>query len=109
MVEEALSNVQRHAGASRVTVRLSVSAAHDPLDRDHERVEVTVADNGRGADPAQIKARLGLRTVEARVRNLGGTWRLVTAPGEGTTLSVELPLNAPPVAVPASASALSDR
>ncbi|HEU5317234.1 MAG TPA: ATP-binding protein, partial [Chloroflexota bacterium] len=101
VVEEALSNAQRHAGASRVTIGLAL--------RDPAHVEVTVADNGGGADPAQLKPRLGLRTVEARVRNLGGAWRLTTAPGQGTALSVELPLSPQLAGAPAPVSALSGR
>jgi PAS domain S-box-containing protein len=103
VVEEALSNAQRHSGASRVEVSLSVAEG------ERDSVHITVADNGRGADPAWVKPRLGLRTVEARVRNLGGSWRLVTAPGEGASLSVELPLSAVPVSPPVPASGLSRR
>ena len=103
VVEEALSNAQRHAGASRVEVRLALSGGDTHL------VTIAVVDNGRGADQSSIKARLGLRTVEARVRNLGGAWRLETAPGQGTSLSVELPLTPVPIAPTAPASALSGR
>jgi signal transduction histidine kinase len=106
VVEEALSNAQRHAGASRVEVRLGVAHAAGVST---DRIAVTVTDNGGGADQASVKPRLGLRTVEARVRNRGGAWRLVTAPGEGTSLSVELPLMPVSVASPAPASALSGR
>jgi signal transduction histidine kinase len=101
VVEEALSNAQRHAGASRVTISRALRGAG--------RVEVIVADNGAGADAVQLKPRLGLRTVEARVRNIGGTWRLTTAPGQGTTLAVDLPLSPQPAGAPAPVSALSGR
>lgn len=94
VVEEALSNSQRHSGASRVEVALSLSGAHD------ERVSVRVRDNGRGAGERTVKPRLGLRTVEARVRNVGGTWRFETAPGQGATLTAELPLVRPVTSSP---------
>ena len=101
VVEEALSNAQRHSGASRVEVSLALAGA------DGERVLIRVRDNGRGAEPAAIKPRLGLRTVEARVRNLGGTWRFEAVPGDGASLTAELPLarptaqSAPPDRAPA--------
>ncbi|HET7767995.1 MAG TPA: histidine kinase N-terminal 7TM domain-containing protein, partial [Chloroflexota bacterium] len=89
VVEEALSNAQRHSGASRVEVTLGLAGA------DGKCVLIRVRDNGRGADREAIKPRLGLRSVEARVRNLGGTWRFESTPGEGATLAVELPLVRP--------------
>ena len=96
VVEEALSNAQRHSGASRVEVTLGLVGSQD------ERVLLRVRDNGRGADEETVKPRLGLRTVEARVRNLGGTWRFETAPGAGASLTTELPLErlATPTAEP---------
>ena len=89
VVEEALSNAQRHSGASRVEVTLGLTGAES------ERVLLRVRDNGRGADRELVKPRLGLRSVEARVRNLGGTWRFDATPGEGASLTVELPLVRP--------------
>jgi signal transduction histidine kinase len=89
VVEEALSNAQRHSGASRVEVTLGLAGA------ERERVLIRVRDNGRGADQETIKPRLGLRSVEARVRNSGGTWRFETRPGEGAALTAELPLVRP--------------
>ena len=89
LVEEALSNAQRHSAASRVEVTLGLSGAHG------ERIAIGVRDNGRGADEQAIMPRLGLRTVEARVRNLGGTWRFQTAPGQGSSLTADLPLERP--------------
>jgi len=84
VIEEALANAQRHAGATRVTVALSLEDEHAVL-----RIE----DNGRGVDPAGIKPGLGLRTIAARTGNLGGTWRLTNASTTGATLTVELPLD----------------
>ena len=83
VIEEALGNVQKHAGATSVTISLSLESGH---------AVIQVEDNGHGVDPARVKPGLGLRTIAARVGNLGGTWRLTGAPAKGATLTVELPL-----------------
>ncbi|WP_261575994.1 sensor histidine kinase [Frankia gtarii] len=74
---ELLSNVRRHAatGQALVTVHRTPTA-----------VGVMVRDEGRGFDPAAVPAdRLGLsRSVQARLAEVGGRVRLVTAPGRGT-------------------------
>ncbi|HEU0169309.1 MAG TPA: ATP-binding protein, partial [Chloroflexota bacterium] len=83
-VEEALNNIQRHARASLAEIRLTVTP-----DR---AVSVEVHDNGRGFDSAQVKQGLGLNSIAGRVSQFGGRWRLTSAPGQGTDLSITLPL-----------------
>jgi PAS domain S-box-containing protein len=80
VVAEALANVQKHAGARRVLVR--VAARED-------RVEVAVVDDGLGG--ADEEGR-GLRGLADRVESLGGTLRLDSPEGGGTRLSAEIPL-----------------
>jgi signal transduction histidine kinase len=78
---EALTNVAKYARASRATVRLSVA---------EERLCVEVSDDGvGGADP---EIGTGLRGLRDRVQALDGRLDILSPPGEGTTLSVELPL-----------------
>ena len=84
VVEEALGNVERHAVATRFNVTLGVNGSC---------LTIQVHDDGRGFDPAGVTAGLGLRTVAARVMNLGGEWQFVGAPSQGATLSVTLPLD----------------
>ena len=57
-------------------------------------MQVEVSDAGGGFDPqlARRSGRLGLIFMEERVRLLGGSFSLVTAPGRGTTISARLPL-----------------
>ncbi|MBI3494100.1 MAG: ATP-binding protein [Acidobacteria bacterium] len=88
IVQEALSNVAKHAHASKVVVevRQSESVLH-----------CTVRDNGTGFDVAALGAKraqrgLGLIAIRERIDALGGTHRLVTAPGEGTELLLSVPL-----------------
>jgi signal transduction histidine kinase len=83
VVEEALGNIARHAGARHAELSLTV---------DGDELEVIVRDDGRGFDPLQTQTGLGLGTISAHVGRVGGTWRIDSAPGQGTTLRVSLPL-----------------
>jgi signal transduction histidine kinase len=51
-----------------------------------------VQDDGRGFDPATLKPGLGLSSSAGRVDQMGGTWRIKGAPGQGTSVTAELPL-----------------
>jgi signal transduction histidine kinase len=55
---------------------------------------VSVTDDGSGLDPARRKEGLGLRGIEERVRELGGTFTFTGSPGRGTRLAIRLPLPA---------------
>ncbi len=90
IAQEALSNVKRHSEATRASVR---------LDCETERVAMTVSDNGKGfdlppwlGDWARI-GKLGLTGMRERATLLGGTLRVESKPGEGTTVTIELPLS----------------
>jgi PAS domain S-box-containing protein len=81
VVAEALANVAKYAGASGATVRIC---------RENGSALVEVGDDGvGGADPA---AGSGLRGLSDRVEALGGTLSIVSPPGGGTRVSVEIPL-----------------
>ena len=54
------------------------------------RVQLTVADDGAGFSPGVTPERVGLANVRSRVEQSGGTWRLHTAPGEGTMITMEV-------------------
>jgi signal transduction histidine kinase len=86
IVQEALTNVARHAHASSCRVYLQ-RLAHTIL--------ITVEDDGIGfdasGDAAGSRGGLGLIGIRERVAQLGGTVRLETTPGKGTRLTVELP------------------
>lgn len=89
IVQEALSNVQKHAGASRVQVRVAIEKT---------RLTASIQDNGRGFDLPSVSAdpekwaSLGLKGMTERARLLGGRARIETKPGQGTTVSVTIPL-----------------
>ena len=81
IVQEALRNVEKHAGAEVVTIR---------LEREGEAVHLMVEDDGRGL--GEHRAGLGLASMEERARSLAGRFRLQTRPGAGTKVEVWLPL-----------------
>lgn len=84
----AVANVLQHARAR--TARVTIEEAGD-------RVRLVVADDGVGFDPAAQATvagsdSFGLRAIDERARQLGGTLAVRSAPGEGTELVVDLPL-----------------
>lgn len=91
-LREAVTNVQRHARASQVQVRLQARG---------DDAELSVHDNGRGAGAARGH---GLTGMEERLRALGGRLLLETAPGQGTLLRLLVPRGAVP-ALPLSVAA----
>jgi len=92
VVQEALTNVRKHAGASRVVVRI-----HCP----DGAPTVEIEDDGSGFDPAQIgtsfNGGFGLTSMRERVEQVGGTLEMHTAPGAGTRLVVRLQSEEPRV------------
>jgi two-component system, NarL family, sensor histidine kinase UhpB len=84
IVQEALTNIARHAQASRVEVRMT---------EDAQRLLVHIEDDGVGFDPCSPRSHaLGLLTMRERTRELGGSIDIVSSPGSGTRLSIEVPL-----------------
>ena len=81
-VQEALTNVRRHAGASRVVVRL-VPESGD--------VRLEVADDGQGFSPGSAEG-FGLAGMRGRAVDVGGDVDVSSAPGEGTRVVVRVPL-----------------
>ena len=87
IVQEGLSNVRKHAGASRVRVTLR---------RSRQAVEVVVDDDGAGFDlqnePKVLSDRhVGLKIMRERAHRIGGECRIVSAPGKGTQVRLVLP------------------
>lgn len=87
IVQEALTNVARHASASNCEVTLR---------RDLDRLDITIKDDGQGFDPTAVEAApgrrgLGLLGMRERATQLTGTFRIDTAPGGGTCVHVCLP------------------
>jgi signal transduction histidine kinase len=84
IVQEALTNVAKHAGARTVSVVLTRGAGV---------VTTVIEDDGRGFDPARAgKDRFGLQGMRERVELLDGSLRVESRSGAGTTLVVQVPL-----------------
>jgi signal transduction histidine kinase len=93
LVQEALHNIVKHAGAGHVGVLLQA------LD---QRAVIIVEDDGRGFDAAQVSERsgnqgLGLVSMGERASLCGGTLDIDAAPGRGTTIFVRIPLASKPM------------
>jgi two-component system NarL family sensor kinase len=88
IAQEALTNIVRHAQASRASVSLDVSS---------NAVTLSIADNGRGFDVeralADPRAGVGLRNMRERVDSLGGSLTLASQPGH-TNVTAHVPVGA---------------
>lgn len=82
LVQEALNNAVRHSRARNAKVRVTGSASG---------IAIEVSDDGQGFDPQRTRG-LGILGMEERVKRLGGSLTVVSAPGQGATLKAELPL-----------------
>ena len=83
--QETLTNVARHAKATRAEV---------VLQKQRDRLVLLIRDNGRGfdqADPSLSKS-LGLLGMRERAAILGGRVNISSAPGKGTSVTVWIPL-----------------
>jgi two-component system sensor histidine kinase UhpB len=89
--QEAMSNIARHSGATHVGLRIVQQADH---------VSLSIEDDGCGFEPARIAAAqislggIGLAGMHERAAAVGGTLEIVSVPGEGTVIRVDVPLDA---------------
>lgn len=83
LVQEALSNALRHAGAEHIDVTITDDA--------HE-VVLCVEDDGRGFSPAEIGDGMGIANMRSRIERMGGVMTVDTELDEGTTVEVRLPV-----------------
>lgn len=83
LVQEAVLNVRKHAGARHVEIRVTLEG---------RRLTIVVADDGHGFDPGQVPhGHLGLLTMRERAEALGGEFAVYTAPGRGTRIIARVP------------------
>jgi signal transduction histidine kinase len=88
MLREAISNAIRHSGATQCDVAIKVK---------HGRLCMTIADNGCGLPggwETGVGSGNGLLNLQRRAAQIGGEFRVTTAPGQGSTLEIELPVDA---------------
>jgi signal transduction histidine kinase len=84
LVQEAVNNAAAHAAARNAKVTVAQGA---------HKISVQVTDNGHGFDPDRQRG-MGILGMEERVRRLGGTLTIRSAPGKGTSVKAELPIRA---------------
>ena len=83
---EALNNIAKHSGATAVKLRIGIEGGS---------LEIRIEDNGRGFNPEYARGSGdGLGNLDRRMREAGGTCRIETFPGQGTSVILRLPLPA---------------
>jgi signal transduction histidine kinase len=84
IIQEALTNVRRHAGASSARVIFAVC---------NGQIQITIEDDGRGFDPAKIRENqgFGLRSMRGRADMVGARLDVNSAPGKGTQVIIQVP------------------
>jgi signal transduction histidine kinase len=89
VTQEVLTNVAKHAQASRVRLR---------LERKESSVAILIEDDGQGFDldktasPQAPGRGMGLLGMQERITSLGGTFSIQSRPGQGTRLTMEIPV-----------------
>ncbi len=85
MLQELLNNVVKHAHASLTSINIIGT---------QETISLMVEDNGKGFETHGIKKPegMGLYSIETRVEEMGGTMEIDSSPGNGTTISIDIPL-----------------
>ncbi len=83
ILQEALANARRHSGARNVEVGLRT---------EDKAILIEVVDDGRGFDPGSARAGIGLSAMRERIEDLGGKIEVRSRPGEGTKVTVRVPL-----------------
>lgn len=92
MLQEALSNVNKHAEAKNVAISLAIT---------DDIILLSISDDGRGFDPEELNARkfdklkggFGLEGIKERVELVRGLMKIDSAPGKGTILTMNIPLD----------------
>lgn len=84
IVQEQLNNIYKHAKASQVTIHIASY---------HDGVALSVEDNGIGFSPVEKTGGIGLSNIRSRVESNDGTCSITSAPGQGCTLLVDIPLS----------------
>lgn len=83
IVQEQLNNILKHAKAKNIQIQLSVLS---------ETIILIIQDDGTGFDTTKTSAGIGLRNISSRAEFLNGTVQIVSSPGNGCTLEVNIPI-----------------
>lgn len=83
IVQEQLNNIMKYAKAKEVDIRIKMI---------ENRLFLSITDNGIGFDPATKANGIGIKNIKSRVEFYSGDFKLLSSPGEGCTLKVEVPV-----------------
>lgn len=90
IVQEALSNIRKHAESSRALVKLSTS---------ENEVALIIEDDGKGFNIDEIEntgySKFGIRTIKERAESIHSSLGIESSPGHGTKITLSIPLNLP--------------
>lgn len=82
VIKEALQNIAKHANANQVYIHIYFQP----------NATICIEDNGLGFEPQLLETKgNGLSNMDNRMKQMGGSWELVTSPGNGTKLTLQLP------------------
>jgi signal transduction histidine kinase len=103
VIREALTNVRKHSGASKVNVSIKT---------DNGKLTVTIADNGHGfdistADLESEDGHIGIRSMRERIKIMNGSLSIESEPGEGTVVTLIVPIGKSEGKVVKSSTALN--
>ncbi|MEA3374633.1 MAG: GAF domain-containing sensor histidine kinase [Chloroflexota bacterium] len=86
IIQEALTNVRKHADAGRATIDIRLEDSH---------VRISVSDEGRGFDPVHVMGQagrhMGLQVMRERADSIGGTLKIESHPGQGSHIILSVP------------------
>ncbi|MES2048483.1 MAG: ATP-binding protein, partial [Pseudomonadota bacterium] len=85
IIQEALSNVVKHAGATQVDISIAIH-------QEENQLGIDINDNGRGFDTDALSSGIGITGMRERVYAFDGTFKLTSTAGSGTRLAITLPL-----------------
>jgi len=88
IVQESLTNVARHANATRVKIDLVAEGG---------KLVLTINDNGQGIQNNAKQGGIGLVSMRERANSIGAQFNIISGPGVGTTIEVTIPLKVPPL------------
>ena len=86
IIQECLQNTIKHAEAGKVSVLMELSG---------NLLQVAIEDDGKGFQKRRGKRGIGQKNIDSRVRKIGGTWEVISAPGAGTRVLVRVPYMEP--------------
>ena len=81
--KETVTNILRHSAGTEVYIKLSFA---------ENGLTLQISDNGKGFDPAQVNDGLGLISMRERAKKLNGELKVISYPGKGTTIWLQVPL-----------------